>query len=77
MYIFKKALKIPLLCSVGSEQILLKLIGNNYIMNNSNNKKSKDGSSHNGSAETNVTSIPEDTGSIFGLTQWVRDLVLL
>ena len=26
---------------------------------------------------TNLTSIPEDTGSICSLTQWVKDLALL
>ena len=33
-------------------------------------------SSHLGSAETNLTSIHEDPGSIPGLTQWVEDPVL-
>ena len=34
------------------------------------------GSSHCGSAVPNLTSIHKDTGSIAGLTQWVKDLVL-
>ena len=34
-------------------------------------------SSHYGSVETNLTSIHEGTGLIPGLTQWVKDPVLL
>ena len=33
-------------------------------------------SSHRGSVVTNLTSIHEDVGSLPGLTQWVKDLLL-
>ena len=35
------------------------------------------GSSHCGSKVTNLTSIPEDAGLIFGFAQWIKDLALL
>ena len=42
-----------------------------------NTKKiKKKRSSHHGSVITNPTSIQEDTGSIPGLAQWVKDVVL-
>jgi len=34
------------------------------------------GDSRGGSAVTNVTSVPEVVGSISGLDQWVKDVVL-
>ena len=40
-------------------------------------KKKRKRNFHGGSAETNLTSIHENTDLIPGLTQWVNDLVLL
>ena len=34
------------------------------------------GSSHHGSVVTNLTSIPEDLGSVLGLAQWIKDPAL-
>lgn len=38
--------------------------------------RTQPGSSHHGLVEMNLNSIHEDTGSIPGLAQWVKDLVL-
>ena len=52
----------------------LNLVAYSYGLNNL--KKGEQGSSSCGVAQMNPTNIPEDAGSIPGLAQWVRDLVL-
>ena len=49
---------------------------NHVISKNNNNNNKNSGSSHCGSAVTNLTGIFEATGSIPGPTQWVKDLGL-
>ena len=49
----------------------------NTVCNHYPGQKIKPWSSLHGSAVTNLTSNHEDTGSIPGLAQWVKDLVLL
>ena len=48
----------------------------NFHMPQAQSKKKKESSSHCGSAVMSPTSIHEDTGSIPGLPQWVKDLAL-
>ena len=48
-----------------------------YAAKRQKHKQKKPGSSHHGTAETNPTRNHEVAGSIPGLTQWVKDLVVL
>ena len=62
-----------ILDKLGKATFFQKSYGHSYVWKEIPSKEY----SHCGSAETNLTSIHENVGSIPGLTQWVKDPALL